>query len=213
MYLWGVGYDRKTKTSVYTIDVTPAPWGWSHGALNVVLYAELLGNGRSKLYVDQGQMESKMLQGGLLFENPDSFGGLLPDGTVTSGIYGYSTTMPNSNTPVVDYVYSPYGIINSGNSCFYKIVSVINNVEIIVEDPLQTAASCIGYVLHGLSSLYNTPTYLDIDVQLGYDFDMWCSDGTYTPFIPYPVIIDGAGSPIAPILLSSSTSAKLTVKR
>jgi hypothetical protein len=89
--------------------------------------------------------------GSPLVSSPYWFGGILPNNDanqyaqVIPGQYGVTTTMPNSQSPLVNYVIC--------NGVFIvEVVRVIDDNNIVVKDPSGIVSLSGGYLLTGFSS-------------------------------------------------------------
>lgn len=118
-------------------------------------------NGCSVLTADNqvGEAVKRLVQG--LFTSkstaqdfiiPATFGGITPNNDanqyaqVVPGQYNVTTTMPNQQAPLVNYVYSVDGAFIS------EIVTVIDDNTILVKDPGQAAATAGNISIIGLST-------------------------------------------------------------
>ena len=96
---------------------------------------------------------------------PATFGGITPNNDanqyaqVVPGQYNVTTTMPNQQASLVNYVYSVDGVFIS------EIVTVIDDNTILIKDPGQAAASAGNITIIGLSTnsypLRNGNLYVD----------------------------------------------------
>ena len=156
-------------------------------------------NGTSVITSADGVALVELLQGGLLFENPDNFGGLDADGNPITAVYGITTTMPNQQSPVVDVVYS-------GNFIF-KVQRVVSNTTIVLYDSYGYADGNIDASnLFGLCSAFSPPTQL-IFTGSG-TIGISCLDGTsVSSGITLPHVLKAEnGSVLEPMLVYASGS-------
>lgn len=101
-------------------------------------YVSSTTTGLSVLQSGTGIALSEILQGDALFES--------------SGTYGTETTMPNQQSPLINVCY------NIDTTSIYKIVDVINDTTIVVEDPQGLADGISGNNIYLTCSRFAPPT-------------------------------------------------------
>jgi len=152
-----MSYDRVIKNS--NLVMATATWycvGFkSNGISGSWSKTGVMPNGGSILTTTGGSAISEILQGGLLFETPPSYS----DGH-----------MPNQQSPIIDVVY----VTDIG--AIYKILSVIDNNTIIIDDPASTASGINDMTIYGVCSRFNPPT--ELDFKGGSNLGISCIDGT-----------------------------------
>jgi hypothetical protein len=152
----------------------------------------------------QGEFVEPVLGQSLI--SPYWFGGILPNNDanqyaqVIQGQYGVTTTMPNSQSPLVNYVICEGVFI-------VEVVRVIDDNNIVVKDPSGVVSVSGGYILTGFSSnsypIRNITTKVDNSGALlvwlpGQNFVQF-NEGTVT-FSPNsygvcsPIMVQGANT-------------------
>lgn len=129
---------------------TPISDTWSvssYGTGYAVLSADN-GTGNAIAELVQGAFVSST--GGTIV-TPSMFGGITPNNDanqyaqVISGQYSVTTTMPNQQAPLVNYVYCL-------GSFILEVLHVIDNNTIVVKDPSGISQLSSGYTITGFSA-------------------------------------------------------------
>lgn len=115
-------------------------------------------NGLSKMIAVGGFALDDLLQGyivdnttGAILQDPYNFGGLTPDNTangynyITPGQYSVTTTMPNSNKPLITHV------VDTGYQYCFRVAKVESANVIWLEDPTGQASGLIGISFYGIN--------------------------------------------------------------
>lgn len=184
-----------TTSSAYQLTTTPAPVGWKSGAISGTYQGQTLGENKSLISGLTGPnlLISEVVQGSALFDSvPDYVG------------------MPTQNTPLCDVVFFP-DLLATGVNAFYRILSVVDDQTMIVEDIKKTAGDISGIGAYVLSSRYNPLTGIDVDGIVFQTFGAMFLDGTILDGCPCPMEYNG--TPLEPILLYSNDGVVITVTR
>jgi len=191
-----------TTSSVYQITELPEPIGWKTASLSGAYLGTVLGGGKSLISGITGPalLISEVVQGSVLFDSvPDYVG------------------MPTQNTPLCDVVYFP-DLLAIGINAFYKILTVVDDQTMIVEDPTETAGNITWNGAYVLCSRYNPLTYIEINgsaLLFGYFLDGSMLNNYNYISDPFPYTLGGSNSPIEPVIFQAAVNNTITatVKR
>lgn len=133
-----------------TIVYIPDTWSATAYINGCTLLSADNNSGEAIMRLVQGLFTSKSTAQDFII--PATFGGITPNNDanqyaqVVPGQYNVTTTMPNQQAPLVNYVYSADGYFIT------EIVTVIDDNTILVKDPGQAAASAGNITIIGLST-------------------------------------------------------------
>lgn len=185
-----MGLDRSTPISAVQLTSTPLPVGWKYAEIGDSDFrGNAIGGGKSQLIGVGGtaQLITKVLQGGLLFEQPEEYVGV-----------------PTQNTPIIDVVFAP------SVAGIYRVLQVNNNKYMIVSDPTGSLDGLTGVQLYGLCSRFDAPMSIEMN-GVANTFGAIFLDGT--TYSGCPANIKFNGTPLEPVLFSSSDNATATITR
>jgi len=154
-------------------------------------YVSVSGSWDSTAYTDgyylltssSGNAISVLLQGefrsaGTPVSSPYWFGGIAPNNDanqyaqVIPGEYGVTTTMPNSQSPLVNYVICDSTFI-------VEVVRVIDDNNIVVKDPSGVTSQSGNYTLTGFSSNSYPIRNVTVTVQPSSTANLWLPGEAY----------------------------------
>ena len=140
---------------------------------------QLYTNGHTLLTSVSGNAISVLLQGeftktgtGTVLSSPSWFGGIAPNNDanqyaqVIPGEYSVTTTMPNSQSPLVNYVICEGTFI-------VEVVRVIDDNNIVVKDPSGVTFASTEYTLTGFSAISYPIRNVTLVVQPSSTVNLW----------------------------------------